>query len=336
MAAATRAQPAPDGSASGASAIDAQRLLDEFERMHLLRAFEDEMQRQFLRGEIHGTVHLYVGQEAVSVGVCAALGSDDLVAATYRGHGAALAMGTTPEALAAELMGRVNGACAGRAGSMNVVDLSHGLLGCFGIIGGSIACATGAALGIRGEGRVAVAFFGDGTANHGYFHECLNFAQVFALPVVFVCENNLYGEFTPMAQVTAGGDIAARAATYAMPSSKVDGNDLRAVMLVAEQAVAHARSGEGPAFIEALTYRHLGHSKSDPGKYRPPEELAAWKERDPLTITRGQLVGELNVPEADADAAQQRAADAVAAGVAAALAGAFPDALGQPARQYAP
>src|SRR5436305_14366829 len=165
--------------------------------MLLLRYFEEAMQRLFLRGEIHGTVHLYTGQEAVSVGVCSVLDARDWVAATYRGHGAALAKGTEPEALAAELMGRETGACGGRAGSMNVIDLGHGLLGCFGIVGGSIAPATGAALTAQRESRVVVAFFGDGAVNQAYFHECLNFAQVLKLPVVFVCENNGYGEFTP-------------------------------------------------------------------------------------------------------------------------------------------
>ena len=304
--------------------------------MHLIRAFEDEMQRQFLRGEIHGTVHLYTGQEAVSTGVCMALEDEDLVAATYRGHGAALAKGTTAEAVAAELMGRVTGSCGGRAGSMNVIDRSHGLLGCFGIIGGTMACATGAALATRGQGRVSVAFFGDGTSNHGYFHECLNFAAVMHLPVVFVCENNLYGEFTPMAQVTAGADIAARASALGITAEKIDGNDLRAVLSAATDAVEQARTGNGPVFLEALTYRHLGHSKSDPGTYRPAEEIEAWKARDPLGITRQQLVEEFGLEEAKVDAAKARAEREVADGVAAALAAPYPDPTTDAAREYAP
>jgi TPP-dependent pyruvate/acetoin dehydrogenase alpha subunit len=310
------------------------RLLAGYERMHLIREFEDAMQRLFLRGDIHGTVHLCTGQEAVSAGVCLALEPADQVAATYRGHGAALAKGTSPEALAAELMGRVTGACRGRAGSMNVVDLEHGLLGCFGIVGGSIACATGAALSARGTGRVAVAFFGDGASNHGYFHECLNFAQVLDLPVVFVCENNLYGEFTPMEKVTGGGDIAARAATLGMPASKVDGNDLRAVAEAAAQAVAHARS-RGPVFLEALTYRHLGHSKSDPGAYRPPEEVERWKARDPLTVGRALLLHELGVDEADVDAAEQRARTEIERAIEAALSASYPDPAVERATEYA-
>ncbi len=305
--------------------ISPETLLAGYGRMGLIRSFEDEMQRQFLRGEIHGTVHLYTGQEAVSTGVCLALEPTDLVAATYRGHGAALAKGTSAESLAAELMGRRTGACGGRAGSMNVIDLAHGLLGCFGIVGGSIACATGAALATRDEGRVTVAFFGDGAANHGYFHECLNFAKVFELPLVFVCENNLYGEFTPMEQVTAGGDISARAGALGIPAGKVDGNDLRAVLLAAGAAVDAARTGGGPQFIEALTYRHLGHSKSDPGEYRTKEVVARWKQRDPLTITRAQLVDELAVPEAEVDAVRERSETEVQDAVAAALAAPYPD-----------
>jgi TPP-dependent pyruvate/acetoin dehydrogenase alpha subunit len=316
--------------------VDAATLLAGFGRMQLIRSFENEMQRQFLRGEIHGTVHLYTGQEAVSTGVCMALEQSDLVAATYRGHGAALAKGTSPEALAAELMGRATGACGGRAGSMNVVDLPHGLLGCFGIVGGSIACATGAALANRDQDIVSVAFFGDGAANHGYFHECLNFAQVCALPILFVCENNLYGEFTPMEQVTAGGDIAARAAAMGLPARKVDGNDLRGVLHTSRQAVTATRDGAGPQFIEALTYRHLGHSKSDPGDYRPKDEVTRWKQRDPLEVTRSQLVEELGVAAADVDAESARAEQEVRDAVAAALAAPYPDPATEVAMEYAP
>src|SRR5919205_1835201 len=232
--------------------------------MRLIRAFEQEMHRLFLKGEVHGTTHLSAGQEAVPVGVCSALRPDDYVAGTYRGHGHALAKGTDPEALAAEMLGRATGVCGGRAGSMNVIDLAHGLVGCFGIVGGSIAAATGAALSAKRQGRVAVAMFGDGAVNQAYFHECLNFAAVHALPAVFVCENNLYGEFTPMAAVTAGVDIAGRAAASGMPAVVVDGNDLWAVREAAVEAVQRARSGGGPTLLGCRTYRHHGHSKADP------------------------------------------------------------------------
>src|ERR671923_195909 len=182
--------------------------LERYGLMLLIRLFETEMQRLFLKGEVHGTTHLCAGQEAVPVGVCSALEPDDYLAGTYRGHGHALAKGTGPDVLLAEMLGRATGTCGGRSGSMNVIDRERGLVGCYGIVGGSIAAATGAALSARRQGRVAVAFFGDGATNQAYFFECLNFARVLDLPVVFVCENNWYGEFTPMQQVTAGARIA--------------------------------------------------------------------------------------------------------------------------------
>src|SRR5204863_1881864 len=194
-----------------------------------------------LRGEVHGTTHLSAGQEAIPVGVCLALEPGDYVSGTYRGHGHALANGTDPEALAAEMLGRATGVCGGRAGSMNVVDLEHGLVGCYGIVGGSIAAAVGAALSGKRQDRVAVAFFGDGAVNQAYFHECLNMAKVFSLPAIFVCENNFYGEFTPMSTVTAGADIAGRGRAYDIPSSVIDGNDLFAVHDAAAGSVERAR-----------------------------------------------------------------------------------------------
>jgi TPP-dependent pyruvate/acetoin dehydrogenase alpha subunit len=256
--------------------------------MLLIRRFEDSIQSLFERGEIHGTTHLYSGEEAVAVGVCSALGSTDRAAGTYRGHGHALALGVETNALLAEMLGRATGVCGGRAGSMNVVDLEHRLIGCFGIIGGSIAAATGASLALRRENGVAVAFFGDGATNHGYFHECLNFAQVMKLPVVYVCENNLYGEFTPWEHVTAGR-IRARPEALGLPAVTIDGNDVWTVRAATVEAVERARRGDGPSFIEALTYRFVGHSRSDPGAYRKPGELGAWRERDPLTIARAAL-----------------------------------------------
>jgi acetoin:2,6-dichlorophenolindophenol oxidoreductase subunit alpha len=313
--------------------MSAAELLDLHRRMVALRAFEDAVQRQFLRGEIHGTVHLYTGQEAVSVGVCRSLQPGDRVAATYRGHGAALAMGTDPRGLAAELMGRASGVCGGRAGSMNVVDLAHGLIGCFGIVGGSIAAATGAAMSLGRLGGVAVAFFGDGATNQAYFHECLNLARVRDLPVLFVCENNLYGEFTPMAAVTAGADIRARAAAYGITAERVDGNDVEAVREAAGAAIARARSGSGPEFLECLTYRHLGHSKTDPATYRPPGELEAWLERDPLVLSARRLV-ELGAELDAVETAERLVREEIDAAVEAALADPYP--APAPGREYAP
>jgi TPP-dependent pyruvate/acetoin dehydrogenase alpha subunit len=286
-----------------AATADADRELglELYRRMRLIRRFEDTIQSLFQRGEVHGTTHLYSGEEAVAVGVASVLGDDDRVAGTYRGHGHALAVGVDPQALLDEMLGRVSGVCAGRAGSMNVIDLEHRLIGCFGIIGGSIAAATGAALALKRVGGVAVAFFGDGTTNHGYFHECLNFAKVNELPVLFVCENNLYGEFTPWEDVTAG-QILSRPKVYEIPAEQVDGNDVWAVRAAAGAAVERARAGGGPQFLEALTYRFVGHSRSDPGKYRKPGELDAWRERDPLKLGRTALVERLGAADADVDA----------------------------------
>jgi len=311
-----------------------ERWLTGYERMLLLRRFEEAMQRLFTRGEVHGTVHLYIGQEAVSTGVSLALAPTDWVAATYRGHGAALARGTEPAGLAAELMGRATGTCGGRAGSMNVIDLAHGLIGCFGIIGGSAAAATGAALSAKRTGAVAVAFFGDGSTNQGYFHECLNFAKVHDLPVLYVCENNLYGEFTPVAQSTAGNDIAARARVFEIPAERVDGNDVRAVHAAAAAAVERIRSEGGPAFIEAMTYRQVGHSKSDPGAYRPEGELEAWLERDPIVRERDRLLAD-GIDAERLDAIEQHVAAQLEAAVEQALAAPYPDPVTHPATEYA-
>jgi TPP-dependent pyruvate/acetoin dehydrogenase alpha subunit len=263
-----------------------------YRRMLLIRGFEDRVQRLFLRGEVYGTTHLYSGQEAVAVGFASALRPDDRVACTYRGHGHLLAMGTDPEALLAELLGRETGVNGGRSGSMNIVDPEHGVLGCYGIVGGSIAAATGAGLSLRGTGAIAVAYFGDGTTNQAYFFECLNFAKVFLLPVVFVCENNGYGEYTPFEAVTPGG-IVPRAAAMQLPTREIDGMDVRAVRSAAAEIVERVRTGGGPEFVEARTYRFVGHSRSDPGKYRPEGELDHWRERDPLVVAESLLRDEL-------------------------------------------
>jgi acetoin:2,6-dichlorophenolindophenol oxidoreductase subunit alpha len=263
--------------------VDRATAVELYRRIHLIRRFEETVQRLFQRGEVHGTTHLYIGQEAVATGVGSALTPADRVAATYRGHGHALSVGVDPQALLDEMLGRESGVCGGRAGSMNVVDLEHGLIGSFGIIGGSMAAAVGAALALRRTGGVAVAYFGDGATNHGYFHECMNFAAVYRLPVVFVCENNLYGEFTPWEDVTAG-EIIDRPRTYGIDAVQVDGMDVLAVREAALRALELARSGAGPAFVEALTYRFVGHSRSDPGLYRKPGELDRWRLRDPLVV----------------------------------------------------
>lgn len=263
--------------------LDRDAALSLYRTMRLIRRFEETVQSLFLRGEVHGTTHLYLGQEAVATGVASVLRESDRVAATYRGHGHALSLGVDPQALLDEMLGRSTGVCGGRAGSMNVVDLAHGLIGSFGIIGGSMTAATGAALSLRRTGNVAVGYFGDGSTNHGYFHECLNFAAINRLPVVYVCENNLYGEFTPWDEVTAG-KIIDRPRAMGIDAHQVDGMDVFAVRDLAQYAVTTARDGRGPVFLEALTYRFAGHSRSDPGTYRKPGELEQWLRRDPLKL----------------------------------------------------
>ena len=265
--------------------------VDLYRRMLLIRRFEELVQSLFLRGEVYGTTHLCSGQEAVSVGFASALAEDDRVACTYRGHGHLLARGLAPEALLGELLGRTTGVNGGRAGSMNMVDLDHGVIGCFGIVGGSIAAATGAALALKGTGRIATAFFGDGATNQAYFFECLNFAKVLGLPVLFACENNGYGEYTAMDAVTAGS-IVARAEAMEIPAVVVDGMDVWAVQGAAADAAGRVRRGEGPVFVEARTYRFVGHSRSDPGKYRPPGELEEWRARDPLLVAEQRLTAD--------------------------------------------
>jgi acetoin:2,6-dichlorophenolindophenol oxidoreductase subunit alpha len=307
--------------------------LDRYAQMLLIRLFEGEMHRLFLQGHVHGTTHLSAGQEAVPVGICSALEPHDYVAGTYRGHGHALAKGTDPEPLAAEMLGRATGVCGGRAGSMNVIDLEHGLVGCFGIVGGSIAAATGAALSAARQGGVSAAFFGDGAANQGYFHECLNFAKVLQLPMVFVCENNFYGEFTPMADVTAGGEIAARGAAYGVPARVVDGNDLWAVRAAALGAVENARLGAGPTLLECHTYRHYGHSRSDPATYRPKDEVDNWMARDPLVLARTRLL-ESDLEEGQVAAVEEETRGRIERAIEGALAAPFPDPDDDDAREF--
>lgn len=263
-----------------------------FRQMLLIRGFEDLVHSLFLKGEVYGTTHLYSGQEAIATGVASLLEERDRVAATYRGHGHALAVGVDPQALLDEMLGRESGVNGGRAGSMNVNALNDRLIGSFGIVGGSIAAATGAALALkRTTGGVAVAYFGDGAMNQGYVFECLNFCQVLKLPLVLVCENNGYGEYTPFQSVTAG-EIRARAEVMEVPAETIDGMRVWTVRDAAARAFEHARAGNGPAFIEALTYRFVGHSRSDPALYRPEGELDEWKTRDPILLLRAQLEAE--------------------------------------------
>jgi TPP-dependent pyruvate/acetoin dehydrogenase alpha subunit len=311
---------------------DVELYLDLYRRMTLIRGFEDRVQSLFLKGHVHGTTHLCSGQEATEVGIASSLQEGDRVAGTYRGHGHALALGLEPQKLMDELLGRATGICGGRAGSMNVVALEHGLVGCFGIVGGTIAAATGIALAFRDSGKVGVAFFGDGAVNQAYFYECINFCKVFSLPALFVCENNVYGEYTRSEDVTAG-TVETRAQALELPYRRVDGNDIWAVRETAAEVLSSIRGGHGPALIEALTYRFVGHSRSDPGAYRPEGELERWRERDPLVVTRTRLSDEHGVPAELLDALESEVAAELDAIEAAALAAPFPDPA-LPAREF--
>ena len=300
-----------------------------YRQMLLIRGFEELVQSLFLAGEVYGTTHLYSGQEAVATGVASVLEERDRVAATYRGHGHALALGVDPQKLLDEMLGRESGVNGGRAGSMNVNAPDDRLIGSFGIVGGSIAAATGAALALeRTTGGVAVTYFGDGAINQGYFFECLNFAQVQKLPLVLVCENNRYGEYTPFESVTAG-EVRARAEMMEVPAETIDGMSVWIVRSAAARAIARARAGDGPAFIEALTYRFVGHSRSDPGAYRPEGELERWKERDPIVLLRAQLEAE-GVDSSSLDDLERSVAEELARMRDRGLAAPFPNGLTTP------
>jgi TPP-dependent pyruvate/acetoin dehydrogenase alpha subunit len=287
------------------SAPKPEELLDLFERMAVIRATEKAAYDLFMSGLVKGTTHLAAGHEAVAVGASAALRPDDYVFATYRGHHHAIARGATPEACLAELMSRATGLCAGKGGSMHLTVAAGNMLGSYAIVGAHLPIACGAAWSakLRGSGQVAVAFFGDGATNIGAFHEALNLAAVWRLPALFVCENNLYMEYTPIASVTAVAQPAAdRAPAYGLPAEVIDGNDVVAVWEATARAVDRARAGNGPTIIEALTYRQYGHSRADPAKYRPQEEVDEWLRRDPLTLLAERLRGD----DAAEDALQER------------------------------
>jgi len=298
--------------------MDAGELLGCFELMAVIRGTEKAAHDLFLAGLVKGTTHLAAGHEAVAVGASAGLRGDDYVFATYRGHHHAIARGASPAECLAELMSRATGVCRGKGGSMHLTKASASMLGSYAIVGAHLPVAAGAAWSaqLRGSGQVAVAFFGDGATNIGAFHEALNLASVWALPVLFVCENNLYMEYTPIGSVTAADHPAAgRAASYRLPAEVIDGNDVVVVAAAVGEAAARARSGGGPTVIEALTYRHFGHSRTDPAAYRPAAEVEEWLARDPLDVARKRLA-DVGVPAADVDAAAGRAAKIVAGAVA--------------------
>ena len=268
--------------------------VEQLRRMLEIRYVEERIQKLFSEGHVRGSTHLANGQEAVAVGIARSIDFDDIVTCTYRGHSHALALGATPQGVIGEICGRTIGCAGGLGGSMHLVEPSVGLMPTAAIVGAGLPIACGAALAARARGtdRVAVAIFGDGSANIGAFHESLNFAAIQKLPVVFVCENNLYGEYSRINLTTPVENIADRAASYAMPGVIVDGQDVDEVAIAMATAVARARAGGGPTLVEMKTYRYSGHSRSDPATYRPAGELDAWLKRDPIDILTDALVSE--------------------------------------------
>lgn len=306
---------------------DAAQLLALYEQMAVIRRTEKAAHDLFMSGLVKGTTHLAAGHEAIAVGASAALRDDDYVFATYRGHHHALARGATPEECLAELMSRATGLCGAKGGSMHLTKASRNMLGSYAIVGAHLPMAVGAAWSarLRGTEQIAVAFFGDGATNIGAFHEALNLAAVWKLPVLFICENNLYMEYTPIADVTAVANPAAdRAPAYGIPGEIVDGNDVVAVQEAVTRLAGRARAGDGPSLLEAQTYRHFGHSRADPATYRPAEEVERWLKHDPLDVARGRLA-ELGVPAGTVTEADERATSLVQAAIEAAKNAPAPD-----------
>ncbi len=311
--------PVSDSTSDPITTMSPEVLRDLHRRMVRIRLFEEEAGKLMEGGRMPGFLHLYVGQEACAAGVMAALRDDDVITSTHRGHGHAVAKGADLRYMYAELFGKTTGYCKGRGGSMHINDLSIGMLGANGIVGGGIPHAVGAALAssYKGQDSVAVPFFGDGASNIGAFHESANLAAVLRLPVLFVCENNGYAEFTPQAKHMLLENVADRAAAYGMPSEIVDGMDAVAVYLAAEKWVARARAGEGPALLEAKTYRYYDHQgvKGLRTLYRTQEEIDTWKERDAIAALEARLTAAEIVDVEECQSVWQQTADEIVAAI---------------------
>ena len=296
---------------------DADTLKDALRKMFLIRKFEEGAEDSYTRGLIHGTMHLSIGQEASAVGACMSLTDDDKITSTHRGHGHCVAKGADLTKMFAEFFGKETGYCKGRGGSMHIADVEKGNLGANGIVAGGIPIAVGAALTSKrlNTGKVVLCFFGDGANNEGAFHESLNMASVWKLPVVFVCENNKYGMSTSIERSTAVENISDRAAGYSMPGVTVDGNDFNAITEAIDTAVERARAGEGPSLVESLTYRWRGHSKSDRNRYRTKDEISDWMSKDPIVRFTSFLVEHSVLTEDEAQAIEADVEAEIAAGI---------------------
>lgn len=273
--------------------------LEFLEKMIVIRKFEEKVRELFSMGLIRGSTHVYIGEEAVAVGACAALKTGDYIVSTHRGHGHCLAKGGKPDPMMAELLGKETGYCKGKGGSMHIADTGSGILGAEGIVGSGLPIAIGAALSSKTlkNNKVTISFFGDGASNNGTFHECLNLASIWKLPVVFICENNLYAITVSSARSTSVKNIADRAKGYSIPGIVVNGNDVEEVLRVTRDAVKLARDGNGPTLIEAKTYRHEGHWIGDPQVYRTKKEVDGWKIQDPIYLYRQKLKKEKIITE---------------------------------------
>lgn len=287
--------------------------IDRYERMALIRAFELAVAALYRDSELPGFVHTSLGQEAVAVGVCSVLRAEDYIATTHRGHGHCLAKGADVDGMMAELFARAGGLCRGKGGSMHVADPSRGILGANAIVGASVPIAVGAGLSSRvlGQERVSVAFFGEGAVNQGAFHEALNLAAIWSLPVLFVCENNRYAEFTDSSRMCRVASVVTRAGAYGVEAHEVDGNDVEAVSAAAAEAAGVCRAGTGPVLLEALTYRWQGHYEGDAQPYKPEQEAEAWRRRDPLLLERARLIGGGLAGAEEIEAADRRSAETV-------------------------
>jgi pyruvate dehydrogenase E1 component alpha subunit len=284
-----------------------------YERMRLIRAFEDRVAELFGQGLLPGFVHLYAGEEAIAVGVCAHLTDRDYITSTHRGHGHCIAKGVDIKEMMAELFGKATGCCKGKGGSMHIADVSKGMLGANGIVGGGgpLACGSALSAKVLGKDSVTVCFFGDGAAEQGTMHESMNLAAIWKLPVIFVCENNLYAESTPWYYHCAAKDISDRATAYGMPGVLVDGTDVFAVYEAAGEAIARARRGEGPTLIEARAFRYYGHFQGDPLTYRTPEEEEEYRRKDPIEQFRRRVVERNLVTEEELEAIDVQAKEAI-------------------------
>ncbi len=319
-------------------ALERRLLLDMYRDMLRIRRFEEQVWNVYTSGLMHGLAHLYIGEEAVAVGVCSALRKEDYITSTHRGHGHCVAKGGSLDRMMAEVMGKVTGYCRGKGGSMHIADLSLGILGANGIVGGGFGIATGAALSarLRKTDQVTACFFGDGAANQGIFFEVMNFAAIWDLPVIYVCENNHYGEYTATERVTAGACIADRAVPFGIPTQVVDGSDVIAVYGAMAEAVGRARSGGGASLIECDTYRYRGHHVGDPGEaYRSKEEVEAWMAKDPIERLKQKVLAERKAAESELQAVDEAVQQEVSDAVASAREAPYPDVAEVRAHVYA-